>query len=177
MHAIVCIYGKEEIAEKFLADVRSQKLPITYTNRETGENMVRWIDCQFRRIPGGFIDIIFPREWETAVLTCLGFYEEGGIYDLDLDKSYFGIKPLQILKSFLKIEEAKKITFATDQEKQRARYIHVLNEKKEILCFFPLLWTGTNERDWLTIIPIGVKYDGEIQEIQEPFKGWWHERI
>src|SRR3990167_5810305 len=132
MHAIVCIYGKDEIAEKFLADVRAQKLPITYTNKETGEKLIRWIDCQFRHIPGGFVDIIFPREWEIAVLTCLGFYEEGGVYDLDLNKTYYGlIKPISLLKSFLKIEEPKKIKFATEQEKQNARYIQLLNKENK----------------------------------------------
>lgn len=101
------------------------------------------IQCCIRYLPFGLMEFVFPREFEKEVLTALRFNAKT---PYNLNKSILGIKPLDVLKKFLNIGDIPKF---------------------EETPGFPVLDLP------VSIIPIGVRYDGEIEDPN----GWRHEAI
>ena len=105
------------------------------------------VQCQVRILPFGIYEFVFPKEHMDAVLTTLRFHQKP---PYNLDKSLLGIKPFKVIKDFLRIEEIPE--FKTDN-------------------IIPLYF------EHVAIVPIGVRYDGEITEKQGKYEGWHHEAI
>lgn len=151
MHALFFLYGKYEIVQQLIRDITATKLPIRFC-KEGQPDFNYVIDCQLRLLPGGIYDFVFPKEFMEVVLTELNFQDKTRVYDFDFNKSYFGIKPMQLIKRFLKIEDAPDFTPSKEH----------------------LFWM----KEHVTIVPLGVKYDGEITEpATSPHPGYTHERI
>lgn len=152
MHAVFMLYGKYEFVNILIRDICSQKLTLRIY-KEGEQDKSSLIECQLRKLPFGLYEFIFPKEHKDIVLNTLWFERDGIDYDLNREISLLGlkIKPMKFLKKFLKIEDAPKI-----------------EDKTKILP-----WVIQH----VGIIPIGVRYDGEIAEIQGELKGWKHERI
>jgi len=146
-------YGKKECVDLLLRDMAAQKLQLKgWKKDEKGnitETVAPWIECQLRVLPLGVYEFIFPKEYLPQVLTALWFGRaEDSTYNLNKEISVFGIKirPIDQIKKFLRIEDPPKFE-QTDG----------------------ILWYQEN----IGIIPIGIRYDGEIQEKN----GYWHEAI
>lgn len=148
-------YGHDYWLQWFLMQLRSQKLSFRCYNKETGEEKNIVIDCQLRILPGGIYELIFPKEHKDVILASLDFGSiPSGNYDINKEFSILGIKikPIDYLRKFLSITEVK---------------------PEEINTKETMAW----RRDWVAIIPIGIREDGEIQETQGLLKDWWHEAI
>ena len=153
MHAVFALYGRYEWVEIFLNELKAQKLTarIHRKNPETGkdEEMKIWWRCQVRVLPGGFYEMVFPKEHIDTVLTGLGFHQKGHT-DFDIEKDFslglFKIKPIDYLRKFLRIDPVPEF-----------------NHEKELIF----------EKMFVSIIPIGVRYEqGEITLKGGEFDGW-----
>lgn len=136
----------KKIVDEFISELEHTKLTM-YCWREVDgkkEEINPLIQCQVRILPGALLEFVFPKEHQDIVLTALNFH---GSVPYNLEKSVLGIKPLNVLKKFLSIEPIPK--FKTDKE-------------------IPLI-----KPKWMAIIPLGVRYDGELTEKD----GWTHEAI
>lgn len=151
-HAVFMVYGKKEFVDMFLRDLAAQKLSMVY-HKKGEPDKTMFIECQLRVLPFGLYEFVFPKEHMDLVLTGLRFHMPSGIYNLDQEITKFGftIKPLDHLRKFLKIEPVPE--FKTDKA---------------------LLFTYQH----IAVIPIGVRYDGEITEPEGCANpGWTHEAI
>jgi hypothetical protein len=153
MHAVFMPYGKKECVDMLLRDIGAQKLQLRAWKKDAEgketDVIAPWIDCQLRILPLGVYEFIFPKEYMPQVLTALWFgRHEEGTYNLNKELRVLGlkIKPLDYVKRFLRIEDPPKF------------------DTKEGIIWY--------EKD-VGIIPIGIRYDGEIQEAN----GYWHEAI
>lgn len=146
MHAVFIPYGKKEWVDIFLRDIAAQKLPMKMY-KEGEKDTQQYIECQLRVLPFGFYEFVFPKEHGDAVLNTLRF-DKPIPYGADKEFKIMGmkVKPLKYIRKFLNIIEAPE--FKTDKK---------------------LLWTDM----FVSIIPIGIRYD---KEIEEP-NGWKHEAI
>lgn len=150
MHAVFMLYGKKELVDNFLVDLMAQKFQLR-CHQEGKEDIFWWIDSQVRIIPGGF-DYIFPKEYQDLVLNSLRFNlkkpTDYAPFNVHKEFSIFGfkIKPIEYVRKFLNLEEIPE--FKTEKV---------------------LIWRSEH----VSIIPLGVKYDGEITEKD----GWTHEAI
>jgi hypothetical protein len=156
MHAIFMPYGKKECVDWLIRDMTSQKLPLKIWKKDAEGKIIEedngnFIDCQIRMLPFGLYEFVFPKEFMDAVLTSLWFNKPDSpdlAYNINREISIFGMKfkPLDYVKKFLRIEDPPKFD----------------NSKS-------LLWWNQH----IGIIPIGIRYDGEVQETN----GFWHEAI
>lgn len=145
MHAVFIPYGMKKHVDYFLDELTHLKLPLrSYKDGEKDQKTL--IECQLRVLPGGFYEFIFPKEYLDQVLTTLRFNGKE-IEAYNLDKKIMGFSPFKKVKEFLRIEDAPK-KFDT------SRTLPVVS-------------------DFIAIIPIGIRYDGEIEEAD----GWKHEAI
>lgn len=137
MHAVFMLYGKKEWVDILIRDMSAQKLPLV-SHKEGEPDVRQLIDCQVRILPFGLYEFVFPKEFEDVVLTTLDFHKKTS-YNLDKEISIMRMKfkPLNYLRKFLNIEEPK--DFKTEQQ---------------------LPWI----KEFVSIIPIGVRYDGEVTE-------------
>lgn len=160
MHAVFMLYGKYECVEALLRDMRAQKLPLKFWKEGEPDKFI-YVECQIRVMPFGFYEFIFPKEYQDAVLTTMGFHLKDQLhpdgntyfpYRLDKEISILGMKfsPLEYLKKFLKIEDAP-----------------------EFKAVNKLVWMDQH----IAIVPIGVRYDDIIEEVWGPNAGWKHEAI
>lgn len=154
------LYGKQECVNYLLRDMAAQKLPLKFY-KEGEPDRHNYVECQIRILPFGIYEFIFPKEHKDVVLTTLNFQSEREIagdgtskypYYLNREVSIMGFhfKPLDYLKKFLKIEDIP--DFETNNR---------------------LPWWDMH----IAIIPIGVRYDGEIEEVWGPNAGFKHEAI
>lgn len=150
MHAVFIPYGKKEWVDIFLRDLAAQKLTLRY-HKEGEEDKHQFIECQLRVLPLGLYEFVFPKEHMDAVLTTLNFHMIPP-YNIDKEISFMTmkIKPLDYAKKFLNIEDAPE--FKTDK-------------------LIP--WN----KIFVSIIPIGVRYDGELTDSHGEMAGWIHEAI
>lgn len=146
MHAIFIAYGMRDKVEFFLGELEHLKLPLTA--RKDGKEVKTPVQCSLRILPGGFYDFVFPREHMAALLTALKFHEKS-FYNIDKEYGLFGFKvcPLKELRKFLHLEPEIP-EFKTDNK----------------IALFT---------DWISIIPIGIKYDRNLTEES----GWTHEAL
>jgi len=109
------------------------------------------IECQVRILPAGLYEFIFPKEHMDVVLTSLRFHEEPP-YNAGGEFKLLGMKfrPMKIVRKVLNLEEPPK--FKTDKK---------------------LLWMDT----FVSIIPIGIRHDRELEEPVGQNIGWKHEGI
>ena len=156
MHAVFIPYGHEYWTQWFLMQLMSQKLTLRVYNKETGEEKHIFVDCQLRRLPGGIYEFVFPKEHKDVVFSSLDFDKVGhGSFDPEKEINFglIKIKPIDYLRKFLKIE-----------------YVDPASIKKEGI----LPW----RREFVSIIPLGMREDGEIQVKGDgDLGGWWHEAI
>jgi hypothetical protein len=103
--------------------------------------------CAVRQLPFGIIEIVFPKENADLVLTSLRFHKDP---PYKLDKKILGINPLKEIKKYLSIEDVGKFD----------------SSKKLIFPDYDV-----------SIIPIGVRYDGELTEKDGPYEGYTHEAL
>lgn len=150
MHAVFIPYGKIECVETLIRDLRAQKLTLR-CYKEGEKDVHMFITCQVRILPFGVYEFVFPKEHADVVLTSLDFHKPLA-YGLDKEIKLLGmkIKPLDYAKKYLRIENIPE--FKTDKA---------------------LLLERTN----VSILPIGVRYDGEIEEEHGEMKGFKHEAI
>lgn len=130
MHAIFIPYGNKSVVEIFLENLNQRLLPMKMTKGD--EVKYIYIQCQIRFLPFGFVEFVFPKEYKDEVLTALNFKKQNSY---KLDKRILGIKPLELIKKFLRVEKIE------------------YEEKKG----FPILDVP------ISIIPIGIRKDGEIE--------------
>jgi hypothetical protein len=105
------------------------------------------IEGQVRLLPFGIYEHIFPREAMDLVLTTLNFHKPKAY------EQHKGLKWALIFKLLRKILRMDKIPkFKTDRA----------------------YWWTKND---VSIIPLGVRYDGDLTEEQGKYKGWKHESI
>ena len=150
MHAIFFAYGMKDKVDYFLEGLKHLCLPITFYKKVGGKVVEKKsfpIQTQIRTLPFGIYEFVFPKENMDVVLTTLRFNQKP---PYNLDKTIMGIKPLKLLKNFLRVEDAPKFNTT-----------HIL----------PLIMQH------VAIIPLGVRHDGEIEELIGPNKGWTHEAI
>lgn len=107
MHVIFLPYGKIECVEVTLNDIRAQKYQLLVTKGKKKE--LHWINGQLRKLPFGFYEVIFPREYRDQVLTTLGFHERKVTDQYNVG----GIK-WAIIRKTLQVEKAPK-EFKTDK--------------------------------------------------------------
>lgn len=146
MHIIFIIYGAREMIDYVLDDISHAKFFMKMW-KEGEKDLFQPINGAVRYLPGGIVEFVFPKEYADKVMTAFRFKEP---IPYDLNKSFFGIKPLDLLKKFLKIEE-------------------IPDFKEEKGFFLPDLP--------FSIIPLGVRYDGEYLETGGKYPGWTHEAI
>ena len=146
MHAIFIPYGIKNLVDLFIENLNQRILPLRLY-KEGEKDTYYNIQCQIRYLPFGIVEFVFPKEYKDQVLTSLGFHKPA---PYNLNKSVLGIKPFELLKKFLNIQDIPKF--------------------KETLGF-PVLKLP------MSIIPIGIREDGEITEKSGDYKGWTHEGI
>lgn len=150
MHVVFSLYGIKEKVDIMLNEMQSQKFLMPVTSPDKKETKQIWVQGSLRLVPGGLYEYIFPRENLDTVLTTLDFHSP--IRPYNIDKKVMGISPLNMLKDFLKIEDAPK----------------EFNTKEA------LLW----RKEGITIIPLGIRKDKDmIEENNIEFKGWTHEAL
>src|SRR3990167_10718858 len=160
MHAVFFCYGRRTWVEEFLKELESQKLVwrLHRKNPETGveEERFIWWRCQVRTLVGGMFEVVFPKEHEAVMLTALGFHKPAeGHTNFDFNKEFnlglMKIKPADYLMKFLRIEPIPKF-----------------DSTKELIF----------EKLWVSIIPVGVRYEQEELMLKEgEFAGWWTEAL
>jgi hypothetical protein len=143
MHVVFIPYGMKKHVDYFLEELAHLKLPLR-SYKDGEQDQKTLIECQLRVMPGGFYEFIFPKEYEAAALTTFLFHKPCAY---NLDKKIMGFSLFKIIKDFLRIENAPK-DFDTSKT-------------------LPIV------ADWVSIIPIGVRYDGEVTEADD----WKHEAI
>lgn len=143
MHVVFIPYGMKKHVDYFLNELEHLKLSLR-SYKKGEEDKKTLIECQLRILPGGFYEFVFPKEFINPVLTTFLFHKPSAY---NLDKKILGFSPFKKIKEFLRIEDAPK-DFDT------SRTLPVVS-------------------DFVSIIPIGIRYDGEVTEAD----GWKHEAI
>lgn len=106
-----------------------------------------WTDGHVRLLPFGVYDYVFPKEDKNLVLTTLGFDKRG----VSTGGTTFKIKFIKsIIKKALDLEDIPEFD-------NKLKY----------------LWA----RESISIIPLGIREDGDMTETGGEFKGWTHEAI
>jgi len=148
MHVCFIPYGKKEWVDIFLRDIAAQKLPMRIYKKGEEDQQVM-IECQLRVLPFGFYEFVFPKEHLDVVLTSFKFHKPSYNDLLTKDLKLLGLKfkPLDKIRKILKLQEAPK-KFKTDKT---------------------LFWNDV----FVSIIPVGIRYDGEVEEAN----GWKHEAV
>jgi len=72
MHVIFIPYGRIELVEKTLNDIRAQKYLLKLTSPDKKETADMWIEGQLRVLPFAFYEHVFPVENLDIVLNTLG---------------------------------------------------------------------------------------------------------
>lgn len=150
MHAIFIPYGKKEHVDNFFRDLQAQKYKLKMWKGKEVKHV--WIEGQLRFCPFGVYEHIFPREEMDVVLTTLKFKTAPHTGEPKFNDRYdLGKVKLTILRKALKAKPAP--DFKTDKA---------------------YLWL----RDFVEIIPIGIREDDDIVDDTpgENF-GWTHEAI
>ena len=150
MHAVFMLYGLKSKVDHLIMDMSAQKFQLPL-KKEGEEDKFIWIQGHIRILPFGIYEYVFPRESMDLVLTSLSF-DAKDPYSLDKEFKVLGlkIKPLDYLKKFLRIDEIPKFN----------------NERK-------LVWI----REHVSVLPFGIREDGDLVEPDGEWKGWTHERI
>ncbi len=154
MHAVFIPYGIKTRVDILTQEMQCQKFKLKLT-KEGEEEKFLWIQGHLRLLPGGIYDYVFPREYKDVVLTSLNFdcqKKEGYFYNINKEFSILGmkIKPLDYLRKFLNL-------------------IDIPEFKNEI----KLIWMMED----LSILPLGIREDGDLTEEKGEYPGWTHERI
>ena len=110
-------------------------------------DVIQNVSIQVRQLPLGLYELIFPKEHKDIVLATLKFDKS---HAYNLDKRIFGISPINMLRKFLHIQIIPKFD----------------NSKKFVMPKYDV-----------SVIPIGVKYDGEITEKEGDLAGYTHEAL
>lgn len=150
MHAVFMLYGIKNDVDFIVNHLNSQFLPLRIYKEGEQDKFIQ-LQCQVRLLPFGLYEFVFPKEYMSAVLTSLRFNETPP-YDLSKGLNILGkeINPLKFLKKYLNIKDIPE--FKTD--------------KKMVM-----------PNIWVSIIPIGIREDGEITEKEGELVGWKHEAI
>jgi hypothetical protein len=72
MHVIFIPYGKFELVEQTLNEIRAQKYVLKLISPDGKETADMWIPGQLRVLPFGFYEVVFPKESLDVVLNTLG---------------------------------------------------------------------------------------------------------
>lgn len=139
------IYGDWLMCQEWVQAWRHKYFPLVM--KKDKEEVVQNVAVGVRLMPFGFIELIFPKEYQDVVLTSLNFHQPA---PYNLNKNVLGFNPLSLLKRFLKIEDSPKF-----------------DTSKRII--FP--------KYDVSIIPIGVRYDADIVENSGEFVGFTHEGL
>ena len=129
----------------------AQKYNLKCTSPDGKETKDILIEGQLRVLPGGLYEHIAPREYKDMILTTLNFHKKVP-YSLDKEFKIMGIKikPLEYVRKFLDVKEPGEF-------------------KTDVL----LTWI----KHFVSIVPVGVKEDKDMEEFQGEYKGWKHEAI
>lgn len=133
MHLVFIPYGEENAVNFLLRQMECQKFKLPFTNPDKVKGVPEkghiWVAGNIRRLPGGFIDYVFPAENLDVILK-----------SLDLDKPYhyqdmkWAIEPtLWATRKALRLKPLPK-KFKTNQH---------------------LIWF----KDHVNVIPIGIRHD------------------
>lgn len=145
-------YGKIELVEVFLNDIRAQKFFIPFSNGKEDKKIL--IQGQLRVLPFGFYEIVFPREYRDLVLTTLNFPHPDNIYS---DRYKI---PELIIKQIRKALHCK-IAPTNFNNKEGFPWVKGIDGKHQDVY----------------ILPIGLREDKDIEETEGEFKGFKHEAI
>jgi hypothetical protein len=155
MHFAFIPYGIKNMVDFCIDSFNHRFVPLKLY-KEGEEDKFILIQTQVRVLPFGIYELVFPKELQDEVFSAFKFQKE---YKEDdymgrLNKSIMGIKPMDLLRKALKLEPMP--------EFKKVDYPH-----------FPM----PEYKRFVSIIPIGVRYDGEITEPSGPYEGWKHEGI
>ena len=148
MHIAFIPYGHKFWVDRFLNEVQAQKYTMEVKS-PNGEIRNIWMDGQLRILPFGIYEHVFPKEHRDAVLTALKCHRKNNY----LEKQG-GAVTKYALKKMRKALNLQEIPDDIDTKKS-------------------IIWT-TN---FVSILPIGIREDGELTEAEGEFKGWTHEGI
>jgi len=152
MHLAFIPYGIKNFVDFVVEDLNHKYLPLKLT-KEGEKDKYILIQIQVRFLPFGIYELVFPKEFLNEILSAMKADAKGEYYER-LNKSVLGIKPMDILRKVLKLKpvpEFDKIPYPN----------------------FPL----PKYMEFVSIIPIGIREDGEITEKSGPYEGWTHEAI
>lgn len=156
MHVIFTAYGDWYCVQRFLDDMKAQKHELTFTSPDGKEQKKAWMTAQFRTLPFGFYEYVFPSTDKDIVLTTFcsnkisnGTYSVNSILE---DYKFMGLSPMKILKKALACSEIPE--YKTESK---------------------FLWTSDN----VHIEVIGIRYDKNdfVQPKGMALEGWTSEAI
>ena len=151
MHAVFIAYGIKDHVDLFMRDMQSQKFQLPVYSPDKKETKTIWMQGSLRLLPFGVMEYVFPKENMDLVLTTLRFMKSEHPNTKGLRTSYISPFKLNVLRKLLKADKIP--DFKTDNN---------------------LIWMMSD----VAIIPIGVRYDGDILEpANAQFPGWSHEAI
>lgn len=155
MHLAFIPYGIKNFVDFVIEDFNHKYLPLRIYKEGEKDKFIL-IQTQIRVLPFGIYELVFPKEYLEEILSALKVKpeEEQGEYIARLNKSFMGIKPIDYLRKFLKLEPIPK-------------YEEVNHPN------FPM----PEYKKFVSIIPIGIREDKEIEEPTGLYEGWKHEAI
>jgi len=152
MHFAFIPYGIKNFVDFIIEDFNHRYLPLRIY-KEGEQDKFLLMQLQIRILPFGIYELIFPKEFKDEILSALIPNTDNEYYSR-LQKKVLSINPLGILRRFLHLEP-------------------ILEFKKIPHPNFPI----PEYTKFVSIIPIGIREDGEITEIEGEFKDWKHEAI
>lgn len=152
MHVIFIPYGIKSKVDLLLEEMVHQKFQLKIyppVNDNISKEESIWVQGSVRILPFGVIEYIFPKEYADIVMTTLNFQEANTIYP-----KHQNIKLKTILLFIRKFLNAEKIPSKINTENS---------------C----IWMKAD----VSIIPIGIRHDGEVIEPTGIKAGWRHEAL
>ena len=155
MHFAFIPYGIKNMVDFCIDSFNHRFLPLRIY-KEGEEDKFILIQAQIRVLPFGIYELIFPENMKDEVFSAFRVkHSQEGEYIGRLNKRIMGIKPIDLLRKALRLEpmpDYKEVNYPS----------------------FPM----PEYKKFVSIIPIGVRYDGEITEPSgRPYEGWKHEGI
>jgi hypothetical protein len=154
MHFAFIPYGIKNMVDFVMEDFNHRYLPLRIY-KEGEEDKFVLIQAQIRVLPFGIYELVFPENLKDEILSAFKVKQAWeGEYIGRLNKSIMGLKPIDLLRKALKLEPIP--------EYKEVDYPH-----------FPM----PEYMRFVSIIPVGIRRDGEITEKKGPYEGWAHEGI
>jgi len=151
MHLAFIPYGIKNFVDFFLEDLNHKFMPLKIYNEKEEKYIL--MQCQVRLMPFGIVEFVFPKEFLNEVLSAFKIKKESeqSEYMKRLNKKILGVNPLNLLRKVLKLKKVP--------------------DYEEIP--HPNIPMPEKFMQFIAIIPIGIREDGEFTEQN----GWRHEAI